>query len=240
MFRDGSRVTAQRVRELPGAKRDDGDKKDRGGREWMVEKFRLTSWKCLKRRTPTSVGTARALSVSHSKFSFPTSVSTVPLLSHPPPALPAPGGEGAARPLAQSIASPSIHPFPAISRESSSSSELRRRCSHDERALSLRAFPEGMDHARARAQLATLATMARRMDSRPVRANLADQTGAKSRAFVRVNSIHELSILRTSPSLPSASAGRGRLIAGFPAIPSDSPTFYGAASSRAIHDRSNR
>lgn len=44
-----------------------------------MEKFRLTSWKCLKRRTPTSVGT-RALSVSHSKFSFPTSVSTVPLL----------------------------------------------------------------------------------------------------------------------------------------------------------------
>lgn len=48
------------------------------------EKFRLTSWKCLKRRTPTSVGT-RALSVSHSKFSFPTSVSTVPLLYSPVP-----------------------------------------------------------------------------------------------------------------------------------------------------------
>lgn len=72
MFRDGSRVTAQR--EGQGA--------------WGWEKFRLTSWKCLKKRTPTSVGT-RALSVSHSKFSFPTSVSTVPLLYSPvPPYIP--------------------------------------------------------------------------------------------------------------------------------------------------------
>jgi len=191
MFRDGSRVTAQRVRELPGTP---GMTETRrigvGGR--MVEKFRLTSWKCLKRRTPTSVGTARALSVSHSKFSFPTSVSTVPLLSHPPPA---PSSH-----LAHSIASPSVHPFPAISRESNSSSELRRRCSRDERELRSERFRRGCI-TRARAQLAALATMARRTDSGPVRANLADQTGAKSRAFVRVNSIHELSILRTSPFL---------------------------------------
>lgn len=48
------------------------------GRGKGTGKSRLTSWKCLKRRTPTSVGT-QALSVSHSKFSFPTSVSTVPL-----------------------------------------------------------------------------------------------------------------------------------------------------------------
>lgn len=58
--------------------------KEGQGGLWEWEKFRLTSWKCLKRRTPTSVGT-RALSVSHSKFSFPTSVSTVPLLYSPVP-----------------------------------------------------------------------------------------------------------------------------------------------------------
>jgi hypothetical protein len=144
--------------------------------------------------------------------------------------------------LAHSIASPS-NPPPSHQRFRGNRARARSRgadtATTSSRSRSELSFPEGVDRARARAQLATLASMARRTDSGPVRANLADQTGAKSRAFVRVNSIHELSILRTSPTLPapSASAGRG-VRAGF--IPSASPTFYGAASSRAIHDRSNR
>lgn len=81
--------------------------------------------------------------------------------------------------------------------------KLRYRCSQDDEGPRSKRFRRGWIgwDARARTPPATLATMAQRTDSGPVRANLADQTGAKSRAFVRVNSIHELSILRTSPSL---------------------------------------
>lgn len=173
MFRDGSRVTAQR--------------KGRGFGEW--EKFRLTSWKCLKRRTPTLVGT-RALSVSHSKFSFPTSVSTVPLLYSPvlPP------------PPSLLFASTPFLRFVDKSRGSSSNRAVVPM--QPGRGSLFQTFSEGRESggevsARARARRGSQHGA---VESGPVRANLADQTGAKSRAFVRVNSIHELSIFPISSS----------------------------------------
>jgi len=84
----------------------------------------------------------RALSVSHSKFSFPTSVSTVPLSSLSP-----------SRPLYRLSFESTPFP-PAISRESSSGSEPRRRYSHDELSLSLRALVSGGGGSRARARAA--------------------------------------------------------------------------------------
>jgi len=149
----------------------------RKGRVRGWEKFRLTSWKCLKRRTPTSVGT-RALSVSHSKFSFPTSVSTVPLLYSPAPL-----------PLAPFC----VHPFSPL-RGQVSGVELESSCGADAARTgflvpSLFLGRESGVSARARH-----GSQHGAVESGPVRANLADQTGAKSRAFVRVNSIHELSI----------------------------------------------
>lgn len=164
------------------------------GRRLKVEKFRLTSWKCLKRRTPTSVGT-RALSVSHSKFSFPTSVSTVPLLrtsstlSLPPHRL-----------RTQFFLRPPLSPRFRLLGVSLESRRVRVVDAGTGRTRVLARNVSWEDRvcicvyvcmcARARA---TLANMARQLPG-AVRANLADQTGAKSRAFVRVNSIHELSI----------------------------------------------
>lgn len=165
------------------------------------EKFRLTSWKCLKRRTPTSVGT-RALSVSHSKFSFPTSVSTVPLLysSAPLPSL--------------SLVPFRAHPFPAF-RGQVSGVELESSCGADAARTGFLAPSlfwggnRGWSRARHGSQHGAV-------DSGPVRANLADQTGAKSRAFVRVNSIHELSIFPTSSSLRHFPSGAMLFLAASP------------------------
>jgi len=108
-----------------------------------------------KERTPTSVGTARALSVSHSKFSFPTSVSTVPLLSHPPPALPAPrGGGAAARPVHRF----SFNPPPPFQRFRGNRAGARS-CGADAAATSERSRSERFRRgwiARARARARSL------------------------------------------------------------------------------------
>lgn len=199
MFRDGSRVTAQR--------------KGRGGL-WEWEKFRLTSWKCLKRRTPTSVGT-RALSVSHSKFSFPTSVSTVPLLYSPVPS-----------PLLPFASTPFLR-LADKSRESSSDRAVMPM--QPGRGSLLQAFSrKGIRGARSRARAhACYGSQHGAVDSGPVRANLADQTGAKSRAFVRVNSIHELSIFPTS--LRHFPSGAMLFLAASPPLPFGSTSCQGAS-----------
>lgn len=196
-------------------------RKGRAGGVWGWEKFRLTSWKCLKRRTPTLVGT-RALSVSHSKFSFPTSVSTVPLLYSPPPL-----------PLPRFFSRPPLSSASWTSLGSRARIELWCRCSQDgvpcskpflgreSRGLSARAR-HGSQHGA--------------VESGPVRANLADQTGAKSRAFVRVNSIHELSIFPISTSLRHFPSGAMLFLATSPHWFHLLPGYF----SRAIHDRSNR
>lgn len=171
------------------------------------EKFRLTSWKCLKRRTPTSVGT-RALSVSHSKFSFPTSVSTVPLLYSPAPPLS----------LSLLFASTPFLRFADKSRESSSNRAVVPM--QPGRGFSLQAFSgEGIGDDRARAH----GSQHGAVDSGPVRANLADQTGAKSRAFVRVNSIHELSIFPTFSSPRHFPSGVMLFLAASPLSPIPPP-----------------
>lgn len=82
--------------------------------------------------------------------------------------------------------------------------------------------------------------------SGPVRANLADQTGAKSPAFVRVNSIHELSIFPISLSLPlslSSSPFFRLYIIPWLCVSHTPPGFLPPRAecfSRDIHDRSNR
>lgn len=116
---------------------------DLGVRAGGWKKFRLTSWKCLKRRTPTSVGT-RALSVSHSKFRFPTSVSTVPLLYSP---------------LPHSFSRPPLSSVSRTSLGSRARIELWCRCSQDEVPCH-QAFSGEGDGVLARAH-AMVANMAR-------------------------------------------------------------------------------
>jgi len=170
-------------------------KEERG--VWGWEKFRLTSWKCLKRRTPTLVGT-RALSVSHSKFSFPTSVSTVPLLYSPVP------------PPSLLFASTPFHRFRG------QVSGVESNCVVPNGVPRSKPFlgRESGVLTRARAH----ACQHGAVDSGPVRANLADQTGTKSCAFVRVNSIHELSIFPTFSSLHHFPSGAMLFLAAFPPL----------------------
>lgn len=176
MFRDGSRVTAQR----------------KGHGSLGVGKVPPNVLEVSQKENSNVGRDPGALSVSHSKFSFPTSVSTVPLLYSPvlAPLLP------------RSFSRPPLSSVSWTSLGSRARIELWCRCSQDGVSCSKpflgRESERGREWTRARARHGSQHGA---MESGPVRANLADQTGAKSRAFVRVNSIHELSIFLISSSL---------------------------------------
>lgn len=143
-FRDSSRVTRN---SLPFRERE---LKKFQHRESVVEKKKMEE----REREATLVET-QALSVSHSKFSFPTSV-----LPRPPSV----------------SASPSLIPRLDLQVQTSTMKFLHELFLRDRRPSFNMADP----------------------GPGSVRANLADQTEAKSHAFVRVNSIHCLSL---SPTL---------------------------------------